>query len=34
MRINRKRNVESEEDIDNYRREKDGKRRREEQREN
>ena len=34
MRINRKRNVESEEDIDNYRREKEGKRRREEQREN
>ena len=34
MRINRKRKIELEEDIDNYRREKEVKRRREEQYEN
>ena len=34
MRINRKRKIELEEDIDNYQREKDVKRRREEQYEN
>ena len=34
MRINRKRKIELEEDIDNYRREKEVKKRREEQYEN